>query len=164
MKIIIFSIIMVCGFLIACQPASESSVSPKPSLTPTLATPSATPVNPLSLGEVKEAFEKAGLPMRNIVVYSDETDPNKLLGRPNQYIEKMNFEDKRNTSGRKACTIEVFKNKEELELRKQYVESMAKAVPFYTQYIYAHKNILLRLESALTPKQAKEYEEVLNSL
>lgn len=158
-------LLVLCFFFEACKPNSAGTVDgAKPSLTPTVSTPTPTPAALLSLGDIKAAFEKAGLPIRNIVIYSDETDPNKLLGRPNQYIEKMNFEDKRNTTGTKACTIEVFKTEEDLEIRKRYLEAITKAAPLFTQYIYANKNILLRLEKALTPKQAKEYEDVLDSL
>ena len=36
-----------------------------------------------------------GLPVRTVNVYTEETDPNKLLGRPGQYVGKANFRNPR---------------------------------------------------------------------
>ena len=61
------------------------------------------------------ALQVSGLEMKNIIVYTEETDTNHLLGRPNQYTSKVNFadtrleqpEDKTDPAG---GIIEVFKN------------------------------------------------------
>ena len=63
-----------------------------------------------------EAFiaylKENGFPIGNVVVYTEETDPNKFLGRPNQYISKLNFSDTTlspNADNLNGGGIEVFK-------------------------------------------------------
>lgn len=111
----------------------------------------------------------------NIVVYTEETDLNNLLGRPNQYISKATFQDTRleqvnidneflTEEERKeptGGTVEVFNNEEDMLKRKQYVESITSSISALSEYIYTRGNVLLRLEHELTPEQAKEYEEAL---
>ncbi len=121
----------------------------------------------LSAPQVIDAFKKANLPIVGEKVYTEETDPNHLLNRPNQYTGKINFDDKR-AAGADALSgsqsIEVFANAADLESRKNYTETISKSASMFAQYIYTHKNILLRLDHQLTPSQAAEYEKVLKSL
>lgn len=49
----------------------------------------------LSVRNYIQAFQKTKIPINNIIYYSEETDVNKLLGRPNQYIQKANWADNR---------------------------------------------------------------------
>jgi len=116
--------------------------------------------------EVLQALKKANLPIGKYEEYTAKTNTNKLLGRPNQYTGKINFEDTRikEDDSDLSDSIEVFKNQSDLEARKAYTENISKNIAFLNQYIYAHKNILLRLDNALTPDQAKEYEKALSKL
>lgn len=99
-----------------------------------------------------------------IVVYNEETDTNKLLGRPNQYTSKTQFADDRisqdgvENNDALGGTIEVFNNETDMQKRKDYVESISSQASMFAQYIYSKGNVLLRLEKDLTPEQAKEYE------
>lgn len=43
--------------------------------------------------EISAALKAKGLLIGTVVVYTAETDTNKLLGRPNQYTSKVNFAD-----------------------------------------------------------------------
>lgn len=118
--------------------------------------------------EVLQAFKDAGLPLGRVEEYTAETDPNELLGRPNRYTGKFNFEDTRQAAPESETltggTVEVFDNKKDLDARKTYIEGVTKNLPTFQQYIYVNKNIMLRIDYALTPEQAKEYETVLNNL
>lgn len=114
-----------------------------------------------------------------IVVYTSETDLNKLLGRPGQYISKVTFEDKRieqtnanldkelSTEAERneptGGTIEVFENKKDMENRKQYIEGFS-TTSMFSQYVYSKGNALLRVDGDLTPEQANEYETVFNEI
>ncbi len=123
--------------------------------------------------EIVNKLKENNANIGKIVVYTEETDLNKLLGRPNQYISKVTFEDKRieqveldeefSTEEERneptGGTIEVFKNKNDMESRKRYVEQISGAASIFAQYIYSSDYALLRLDSDLTPTQAKEYEE-----
>lgn len=106
------------------------------------------------------------------VVYTEETDLNKLLGRPNQYISKITFEDTRLEQTNKdneflseeerkepiGGTIEVFSNNKDLDTRKKYIETLSSSASIFNQYIYFCDNALFRLDNDLTPLQAQEYE------
>lgn len=111
----------------------------------------------------------------NIVVYTEETDLNNLLGRPNQYIYKATFEDIRLEQTNKSLdsdyfseeeinepiggTVEVFINTKDLNNRKKYIETLSSNMSIFNQYIYSSANVLLRLDNKLTPSQAQEYEK-----
>lgn len=116
------------------------------------------------------AFVNAGLPVENIIEYTDETDVNGLLGRPNQYISKVNFADNRieqyDTSDPLGGTVEVFESKKNLESRKTYIEDIFNTGLSSEQYIYVSDDglALLRLEFDLTPEQASEYEKAFMNI
>lgn len=99
-----------------------------------------------------------------VVIYTEETDPNHRLGRPGQYFAKLNFTDTRYKSEPENFgTIEVFKTREELEERYDYVASVTKGTP-YLVYQFKHENLLMRLPQEMTPTQAKEYEAALEQM
>jgi hypothetical protein len=103
------------------------------------------------------------LPTGKIIVYTADTDVNKLLGRPNQYISKVNFADNRiyqiDENDPDGGSIETFSNPKDLETRKSYIESVEKTIcPTTVEYMFVNGNYLLRLSNELTPEQAKEYE------
>lgn len=102
-----------------------------------------------------------------------KTDPNKQLGRPNQYIQKVSWPDpevdpKFESDGYYddeippedfvGGTIEKFKNSADLNRRYNYIKSVHLAMPMTNQYMYKKGLFLLRLDKEFTPEQAKEYE------
>lgn len=127
----------------------------------------------LSAEQIVNKLKENNSNIGKIVVYNEETDLNKLLSRPNQYISKVTFEDKRieqieldedfSTEEERneptGGTVEVFKNKADMESRKRYIEQISGGSSMFAQYIYSSNYALLRLDSDLTPSQAKEYEE-----
>lgn len=143
---LIISCCLFISFLVGCNSASQVKKS-----------------NTILKAEnVILVFKNSGVPIENIKIYTVETDPNKLLGRPGQYMEKINWNDNRvkDANG----TVEIFKSQEELENRKAYIEKNHKNFPNLTQYIYAHKNALIRLDHDFTPMQADEYKKLLEQL
>lgn len=124
---------------------------------------------PKAAEELVTELKTAGLPIDNIIVYDEKTDVNELLGRPNQYISKVNFadttveqpDDKENPVG---GTIETFNNAADLKSRKEYVEEITKSSPLFSQYIYVNGNYLLRIDHDVTPENAKKYEEAFGKL
>lgn len=113
-------------------------------------------------------FKDAGLPIGEVLVVSEDNDPNKLLGRPNQYTSKIIFEDTRVEQlgeGPVGGTVEVFNNKDDMNKRKDYLEGIINSGPaIFVQYIYAKDNAILRLENDLTPEQAEEYGGILQEV
>jgi hypothetical protein len=115
--------------------------------------------------EIISKFKESGIPIGKIIEYTDETDPNKLLGRPNQYIGKINWADtriKQPISDVAGGTIETFQNNSDCEKRKKYVEQVSSGNPLILQYMFQNNNMLLRLEKDLTPKQVAEYTAIFN--
>lgn len=117
------------------------------------------------------------LPIVQEKTYNEKNDPNQLLGRPNQYSSKSNWNDKRDAENVKfqndegyqkiiskdspndsrECTVEVFKTKADMEKMKQYLENLP-VMPL-KQYMYNSDKAITRITFALTPKQAKKYEK-----
>jgi hypothetical protein len=129
----------------------------------------------LTLADVTTAFEQQHLPVSDLVIYDENTDVNHLLKRPGQYIEKANFTDTRvkqdfepatdaDRNALRKCTIEVFANTEDLNRRKEYLETIGKAAAVFGGYVYPHKNVLVRIDFKLPPEQAEQYRQALDSL
>lgn len=124
----------------------------------------------MSAEDIVNALKEKNENIGKVVVYTAETDTNNLLGRPNQYISKVNFADNRisqefvDENDAKGGTIEVFTNKEDMKKRKEYIEQISSSASMFAQYIYSKGNALLRIEKDLTPEQAKEYESVFNEI
>lgn len=144
------------------------TLTPKPTNTPTFI-PTTTPTQPpLTIEEIIGIFVEAGLPITEIIYYTEETDPNELLGRPNQYVEKANWTDNRISSLQDGVqaggSIELFLNPTNMLARKDYLESVTQIMSMTVEYAYSNGNILLRLSHSLTPTQAQEYESILMSI
>ena len=116
--------------------------------------------------EIVNLMKEKNTNIGKIVVYTEETDLNNLLGRPNQYTSKIQFADNRldqsyvEENDAKGGTIEVFGTKEDMEKRKDYIETISSSASLFTQYIYSKGYAILRLDVELTPEQAKEYENL----
>lgn len=143
-----------------------------PSMSPS--TPEPVPVA-ISLKNVVEAFNKANLPLTDSFVYDERTDINHLLGRPNGYVEKMNFRDARmkvkfkpktneERDMQRTCSIEVFASTENAQRRKDYIEAIGKSSPIFSAYCFLYRNILVRIDTELVPSDANEYKAALESL
>jgi hypothetical protein len=156
--------ILVCvvGFS-GCQSPQNTPVANQDNKTSTASASKQT----LTAEVILNALKTAKLPIEKEIAYTAENDPNKLLGRPNQYTGKANWSDKRVealTPDERSMTVEIFATAEDLENRRKYVENIGKSMSALTQYQYVHKNALLRLDHKLTPEQAAEYEKIFKSL
>ncbi len=117
-------------------------------------------------------LKASGLPIGAYRVYNESSDPNKLLGRPGQYVGKVNFRDKRikdsDTFGRfdtsAGGSVEVFNSKADAKRRFVYLKAITQSSPLFVEYDYLEGSILLRVSKNLTPTQAKKYEATLRRL
>ena len=139
---------------------STSSVSSEPQLS----------LSKMDARQITEYLKTQGLPITNEIEYTEENDPNELLGRPNQYISKVNFADSRITeqydieNNPVGGSIEVFPNSSDAKKRKDYVDAIQSQIGSLTQYTYQFDNVLMRVDHELTPTQAAEYESALQQL
>lgn len=118
--------------------------------------------------QIVTKLQVSNLPINNVIVYTEQTDVNKFLGKPNQYISKVNFADttiqQRDATNPNGGSIETFKNSKDLNARKTYIESIFKASPAFTEYIFVNKNYMLRLNKELSNDQVNKYEEAFMSI
>ena len=120
--------------------------------------------NAQTASSIVQKFVNAGLPVVNVINYTEETDENNLLGRPNSYTSKTSFADSRLEqfgSDPKGGTVEVFNNKADATSRNEYVSAFSGSV--FGMYIFQSDNVLLRISLELTSAQAEEYKTVMLS-
>jgi hypothetical protein len=113
-------------------------------------------------------LKASGLPIEKVDNYTASSDPNKLLGRPDQYVGKANFTDRRLESDGQASidtteggSVEVFESEDAAEKREEYVKAVTGSASLLAEYSYREGRVFLRLGSDLTPDQAKKYEAAL---
>lgn len=103
----------------------------------------------------------AGLPISDITEYTAETDPNSLLGRPGQYIQKVNFADTtldQTIQDLNGGSVEVFTSETDAQNRKTYIDSIGASMPMMVEYSYINGTVLLRLSKDMIPDQAAAYQ------
>lgn len=122
--------------------------------------------------EIANKLKEKNSNIGKIVVYTEDTDLNKMLGRPNQYTSKVKFEDLRLEQMDESFeeyeptggTIEVFSNEKDMQSRKEYLEYLTSSSSFFAQYMYTKDVYILRINYQLTPTQAQEYEKIFNEI
>jgi hypothetical protein len=160
--------------LTACSSSSDTSDSKAATSQGATASPAADA--PASL-TAEAAFEKIAATVDTAklgTVFTESSDPNKLLGRPGQYVSKVSFVDGRiaadDVSGLKEGDtargggVEVFETAEGAKKRADYIERVTEGVPMLAEYRYLNGPVLVRVSHYLTPSQAADYEKATASL
>jgi hypothetical protein len=167
-KLVAMALIAVAACGGAAAPAAEQAAQQTaiPTNTPgATATPRPTKA-PLTGDAVAAAVRAGPFGVTEVTVYTAETDTNKLLGRPGQYIAKASWKEPRAASSTDLATIEVFPDLASLQTRYTYIDAIIKSSPLFLQWMYRNDErlALLRLPKDLTPDQAKQYEDWLKTL
>ncbi len=101
-----------------------------------------------------------------IIVYTENNDPNDLLGRPNGYSKAALVVD----DGSEVCdlkdpgidcgaVIEIWSSDAEVKRRSKYIQTLQKEAPMLgTEYHYPAGHQLLRVAGVVKPSIAKQYE------
>jgi hypothetical protein len=112
----------------------------------------------------------SGLPVEALVIYTPETDPNHLLGRPGQYTGKISWHDVRagdmDTTDLES-TVEFYPTLASLQSRATYLQKLSDAsATIFGQYLLEDDSrlLLMHLPFALTPDQVAEYQTWLGTL
>lgn len=125
-------------------------------------------IDHLTASDVLEKLKATNSNVGNYIEYTEETDTNNLLGRPNQYISKINGADTRieqtDENSPEGFSIEVFENNEDALARQEYINQIGEQMPMMVEYNYVNDYILIRVNKDLTPTQAKEYEDFINNI
>jgi len=154
------------------EPTPTSVVEPTPTLVVEPTTAPEAPVASLTGEGIVELFKAAGLPIGAVVIYTAETDPNKLLGRPNQYIAKAAWHDTRvpapTVLGEPKTSngggLEIYTDEAGARSRMEYLQAFGKKMPLLAEYDFVRGPILLRVAKDLTPDQADEYRAMLDTI
>ena len=117
----------------------------------------------LTAEQIVEALKSSGMPITNAVVFDEKTDPNGLLGRPNQYTSKVNFSDPAHKDSDITSpdnTVEVFKFADDARKRANVIRDVTGATPALAEYVYQESFYVLRLNHDILPADAAKYEEL----
>jgi hypothetical protein len=91
------------------------------------------------------------------VAYTSSNDPDRLLGRPGQYVGKVVFVDTRIAPA--GGSLEVFRNSADVAARVAHLRQAAQP----GEYLYTSGSTLLRLSTALPPEAAEDYATALGA-
>jgi hypothetical protein len=137
-------------------PSADASSTP---VTPS--TPEATRA-PDTAGSIAKAMRRdLTADVTAVKVWTEENDPNSLMGRPGQYTSSATLVDRRThrtaTDGVDAgATVEMFASRDDAERRAEYVESFNGGI-LGTQYATVYGFALLRVTGELPPAANRAY-------
>ena len=118
------------------------------------ASPTSTPTPAMPpMDAALAALKAAGLPIAEVTTYTAATDPNHLLGRPNQYTAKLSWHDSRLPAPADPTAIEVsdggglelWPDQAAAQARADYIQGIGKSLPAFAEYDFVHGPLLLRL-------------------
>ncbi|MDD6059465.1 MAG: hypothetical protein PUB97_03650 [Ruminococcus sp.] len=100
------------------------------------------------------------------VVFDAKSDPNSLLGKANQYNQKINFEvttvRQYDDESPEGGSIEVFDSEKDAVNRKDYITSLGEKMPFLIEYDYVNSTVLLRMDKSVDEDDYNEYKNILD--
>lgn len=117
-----------------------------------------------------EQIKAANSNVGEIEAFDESTDPNGNLGRPGEYISKADFEDTRLEQYGEYLvggTIETFENESDCNDRYEYLKTLQDSslgMLALDQYMYKYDKAIFRIEYDLTPDQAEEYHEQIDTI
>ncbi len=142
------------------------AASPPPAAPSPSSTPSASPA-PAPLTAAELASQLDVVTITGTFEFTEENDPNELLGRPNGYTSATVIID--SGSGDPTCvdpgaicgaTIEVFEDAAGAQRRSDYILGLLESTPMLgSEYHFILDNALLRVDGSITPTVAAEYGE-----
>lgn len=146
--------------------ASAVPVASVTSVASASTTVSAAPNPKLAAKETAIAFlkatdGKAELPMAELKRFTEDDDPNKLLGRPNQYLEKISWK-----VGGNDATIEIYGALEDAKTRAEYVRAIGAKSSLLLQYVYLNERrfAVVRIPHQVKPSDAAKWEKLVADL
>lgn len=129
-------------------------------------------------GEILEELKTKNSNVTEVLVWTEDTDTNGKLGRPNEYTSKADFADSRveqfaTTNAEKleygldAGTIEVFETEADCDARYSYLkEFMDPSMGAFglNQYMYKYKKAIFRVSYDLKPSEAAIYKDQMDEI
>ncbi len=125
----------------------------------------------LTAEQVANVLRSAGAPLTVTLVYTAESDPNKLLGRPGGYTSKIAFSDSRIPPAElgegvapdaieRGGSVEVYPTRAGAAARAQFIQAALQGAQgvLGSEYDYTAGPVLVRVTGTLTPAQAGVYQ------
>lgn len=150
---------------------TESASAVPDSARPTSSSPVSDEVNAAA---VAEAMSARVATMKVTVVFTEETDPNKLLGQPGGYTSKVAFADSRIDpaevhafslgSVERGGSIEVFADPAQAKQRSDYIRSTTEGRLVGAEHHFLAEGILVRVIARLSTTQAADYDTALKAV
>jgi hypothetical protein len=161
--------------LVSTPTAVPSSTPVPPTNSPAAPTNTALPTQtptPIAVNMIVDALKTAGLPIGEVTIYTAESDPNHLLGRPNQYTAKASWHDTRLPQPQNATLVQVsdgggieaWPDADGAQNRMKYLQSLGKQLPIAVEHNFQKGALLLRVSKDLTPEQADEYRKAFEAI
>ena len=149
----------------ATAPAAGGSSSSQMTETPGVST------DPRSAEEVFTDLAESVKSAKLVKVYTEDDDPNRLLGRPTGYTSKIAFSDSRiskkdieytdSDAIERGGSIEVYSDADGAKQRAEYIQAIGKSSGLANEYAYLKGSILVRVTGNLPPSKAKDYQAAL---
>jgi hypothetical protein len=157
--------------LTACSKASDTATAAPGG---SAAAPATTkPAAPKTARQYATAL-KSKLPrVRRVIVLTEDTDPNDMLGRPNGYISAAVLIDPqgespcsgKNVGADCGAKVEVWPNAADAAARMKYVQEQLKQMPMLgTEYDYQAGPALLRVHGTVKPSIARTYQRAWRAI
>lgn len=162
---VLASALALTALLTACGEGNGPTSAPATKAPQTTTSPAPVAVKTTPAKPKDAATIATALKLGKVKVWTEENDPNKLLGRPGQYTSAASVVDKRTEcpagdSGISCgASVEVFASAEDAGTRAAYIEGVQKGGGLGTEYHTVVGAALLRVTGELTPKQAAVYAE-----
>lgn len=132
---------------------------------------SAQTFQPRTGAELASSLLASGLPVESVIIHTAESDPNSLLGRPNQYTAKVSWVDPRAPmlNNETCCTVEAFDSWSAYIARINYTTSLRDTLPpIFGGGSWVERSdasmTVLRMDHQITPAIAEQYRAWLGSL
>lgn len=115
--------------------------------------------------DIYNMFVDTGLPVGYYEDYTEETEPNNLMNKENQYISKLSFEittlDQSTSEYPVGGSIEIFNNKKDAEARKKYIDDIGKEMPMFAESSQiVLDRVLIRIDKQVTATETQKYFDV----
>ncbi len=167
------------GLALTLSGVAACGIDPSPPATPSVSSPSAAPTtvvtpepaDPRSADEVFTDLAEKIDSVKLVKSYTEDDDPNKLLGRPNGYTSKIAFSDSRiskkdveyadSDAIERGGSVEVYPDADGAKQRADYLQAIGKSSGLVNEYDYLNGPVLVRVTGNLPPSKAKDYEAAL---
>jgi hypothetical protein len=160
--------IVATAVLAACSgeaPSAGSATESQPTATSPAPQPSPKPKVAPDATSVAQQIQKAsGGHIKSLWTYTEDTDPNNLIGRPGGYTSATFAYDNRvaDCSAKPddmcGAQVEQFASDADAVRRRDYIEGIYKAAPILgTEYLTVEGRTLLRVTGKLKPSINRAY-------